>query len=60
MSRRAMYAAAVAAAAVATLVTSAPARASETDSRIESTLKASYVFLKDDSVKADAKNGVVT
>jgi hypothetical protein len=55
-----MYAAAVAAAAVATLVTSAPARASETDSRIESTLKASYVYLKDDSVKADAKNGVVT
>ncbi len=45
------------------LITSAPVRASETDDRIEASAKKSYVFktyLKDDSVKVSAKNGVVT
>ena len=48
----------------ALLVTSAPLRASEdTDDRIESAAEKSYVFktyLKDDSIKTESKNGVVT
>ncbi len=45
------------------LAASAPVRADETDSRIESAAKESYVFktyLADDSVKATSKDGVVT
>lgn len=45
------------------LVTSSPMRASDTDDRIESSAKKSYVFktyLKDDSIKTESKNGVVT
>jgi osmotically-inducible protein OsmY len=45
------------------LVTSACVRASETDDRIESSAKQSYVFktyLKDDSIKTTSKNGAVT
>jgi osmotically-inducible protein OsmY len=45
------------------LVTSASARASDTDSRIESSAAKSYVFktvLKDDSIKTESKDGVVT
>ena len=45
------------------LVGTTPLFASETDSRIESSAKKSYVFktyLKDDAIKADSKNGVVT
>jgi osmotically-inducible protein OsmY len=45
------------------LITSAPLRAASTDSRIESSAAKSYVFktyLKDDSIKVDSKNGVVT
>ena len=45
------------------IVSSAQLRASETDDRIESSFKASYVYktyLKDDAVKAEAKDGVVT
>jgi osmotically-inducible protein OsmY len=45
------------------LVTSASMRASDMDSRIESSAANSYVFktyLKDDSVKIDSKDGVVT
>jgi osmotically-inducible protein OsmY len=47
----------------ALLVTSASLRASETDDRIESSAKKSYVFktyLKDDSIKTQSKDGVVT
>src|SRR5271170_6415295 len=47
----------------ALLVTSAPLRASSTDSRIESSAAKSYVFktyLKDDSIKTESKNGMVT
>ena len=51
--------------AVATvmLVATTPLRASETDDRIESSFKDSYVskvYLKDDAVKVESKNGVVT
>ena len=45
------------------LFTSAPLRAADTDSRIESTAAKSYVFktyLKDDAIKVDSKHGVVT
>jgi osmotically-inducible protein OsmY len=51
------------AATSALLVTSAPLRASDTDSRIESSAAKSYVFktyLKDDSIKTASKDGVVT
>jgi len=51
------------AATSALLVTSASLRASDTDSRIESSAAKSYVFktyLKDDSIKTDSKDGVVT
>ena len=47
----------------ALLVTSTSLRASETDDRIESSVKKSYVFrtqLKDDSIKTESKNGAVT
>jgi hyperosmotically inducible periplasmic protein len=47
----------------ALLVTSAPLRASDTDDRIESSAKKSYVFktqLKNDSIKTESKNGAVT
>jgi osmotically-inducible protein OsmY len=45
------------------LITSSPLRAADTDSRIESSAAKSYTFktyLKDDSIKTVAKNGVVT
>ena len=45
------------------LLTSAPLRASDTDDRIESSAKNSYVFkthLKNDSIKTESKDGVVT
>lgn len=48
--------------AVALLALQPAARASETDARIESSFKQSYVvktYLKDDAVKAEAKDGVV-
>jgi osmotically-inducible protein OsmY len=47
----------------ALLVTSAPLRASESDSRIESSAAKSYVFktyLKNDSIKTVSKDGAVT
>src|ERR1022692_3374453 len=47
----------------AILVTGSTLRASNTDSRIESSAKKSYVFktyLKDDSIKTYSKDGVVT
>ena len=63
MRQKALYPFAFAAAAAALFVTSAPVRASETDDRIESSFKKTYVYttyLKDDAVKAQAKDGVVT
>jgi hyperosmotically inducible protein len=45
------------------LITSSPARAADTDSRIESSAAKTYVFktyLKDDSIKTESKDGVVT
>jgi osmotically-inducible protein OsmY len=45
------------------LITGSPARAADTDSRIEASAANSYVFknyLKDDSIKTDSKDGVVT
>jgi osmotically-inducible protein OsmY len=47
----------------AVLLSSAPARASETDDRIESSAKQSYVYktyLMDDAVTTQSKDGVVT
>ena len=47
----------------AMLITSSPLRAASTDSRIESSAAKSYVFktyLKDDSIKTDSKDGIVT
>jgi osmotically-inducible protein OsmY len=44
-------------------ITSTPLQASDTDSRIESSAAKSYVFktyLKDDSIKTESKDGVVT
>ena len=45
------------------LMTSSPLRAADTDDRIESAAAKSYVFktyLKDDSIKTESKDGVVT
>jgi len=45
------------------LLTCAPLQAADTDSRIESSASKSYVFktyLKDDSIKAESKDGAVT
>ena len=50
-------------AASALLLTGAPLRASQTDDRIESSAKKSYVFkhyLSDDAIKTESKNGAVT
>ena len=63
MNRKALYPLTFAAVMAAMFVTSAPLRASETDDKIESSFKQTYVYrtyLKDDAVKTDAKNGVVT
>ena len=49
--------------AVALVVVSVPALASQTDDRIESSAKQSYVFktyLKGDAIKIESKDGVVT
>ncbi len=57
------YALALLAATGALFASSPSLRASETDDRIESSAKKSYVFkthLKDDSIKAESKNGAVT
>jgi hyperosmotically inducible periplasmic protein len=50
-------------AATSALLFTTSVRAADTDDRIESSAKKSYVFktyLKDDSIKTDSKNGVVT
>ena len=51
------------AATSALFLTTAPLRAADTDDRIESSAKKSYVFktyLKDDSIKVESKDGAVT
>jgi osmotically-inducible protein OsmY len=58
-----MYPLAFAAVVAALFATTAPVRASETDERIESSFKKTYVYttyLKEDAVKAEAKDGAVT
>jgi len=50
-------------AAGAVLVTGTPLCASETDDRIESSFVKSYaykIYLKDDAIKTESRNGVVT
>src|SRR5580704_8871577 len=45
------------------LISSPPARAADTDSRIESSAAKTYVFktyLKDDSIKTQSRDGIVT
>jgi osmotically-inducible protein OsmY len=57
-----MYSLVLKAAAVAVLVTCASVRASETDDRIESSFKKSYVYqtyLKDEHIKINSKDGAV-
>jgi len=63
MKMKSTYSLTLLAAASALLVASAPLRAADTDSRIESSAAKSYTFktyLKDDSIKIDSKEGVVT
>jgi len=63
MKMKVMYPLALAVATGALLITRVPLRASETDDRIESSAKKSYVFktyLKDDAIKTESKNGAVT
>jgi hyperosmotically inducible protein len=60
---KAIYSAALMAAAFALLVISVPVYASKTDDRIESSARDSYIFktyLKDDDIKIQSKNGAVT
>lgn len=63
MKNKATCSLALLAATSALLVNSAPLRASETDDRIESSAKKSYVFktyLEGDAIKTESKNGAVT
>ncbi len=63
MKMKSTYPLALSMIAGALLVASAPLHASDTDSRIESSAAKSYVFktyLKDDSIKTESKNGIVT
>src|ERR1051326_8455025 len=58
-----MYPLAIAVAAMAVLANSTPLRASETDDRIESSFKKSFVYktyLKDEHIKISSKDGAVT
>ncbi len=60
---KALYSAALMAAAFALLVISVPVYASKTDDRIESSARKSYIFktyLKDDDIKIQSKDGAVT
>lgn len=62
MKQRAMYPVALAFSVALVIVCSTSLRASETDDRIESSFKSSYVYkayLKDDAVNVKAKDGVV-
>lgn len=63
MKQKAMYSLAFATASVAMFVTSMPLCASDADSKIEASFEKTYVYktyLKDDSIKTEAKDGVVT
>ena len=63
MNQKVMYPFAFAAITAAMIVTSMPLLASESDDRIESSFKKTYVYqtyLKDDAVRTEAKDGVVT
>jgi len=63
MKKKTMFPLTLAAVVSTMLITSAPLRAADTDSRIESSAAKSYTFktyLKDDSIKIDSKEGVVT
>jgi hyperosmotically inducible periplasmic protein len=63
MNQKAIYLLAFAAVAAAMFVTSTPLCAAGTDDKIESSFKKTYVYktyLKDDSIKTEAKEGVVT
>jgi osmotically-inducible protein OsmY len=63
MKMKTTYTLALLAAVSTMLMTSAPLRAADTDSRIESSAAKSYTFktyLKDDSIKIASKDGVVT
>ena len=60
---KAIYYAALMAAAFALLVISVPVYASKTNDRIESSARKSYIFktyLKDDDIKIQSKEGAVT
>lgn len=60
---RVMYSLSMVLVAAAMVATSASVRASDADDRVESSFKQSYVyktFLKDEGLKVDAKDGVVT
>jgi len=62
-AKKTMYSMALMTAAFALLVFTLPARASETDDRIESSARQSYVFktfLKDDAITITSKDGAVT
>ena len=63
MKQKSIYHLAFMAAAASMFVTTSPLRASDVDDKIESSFKNTYVYktyLKDDAVKAEAKNGAVT
>lgn len=63
MKRKLQYLLAGVTAAAVLFVVGTPLRASETDERIEAAFKISFVarvYLRDDEVKAESKNGVVT
>ena len=63
MRQKAIYLLAFTAVAAAMFVTSTPLCASEVDNKIESSFKKTYVYrtyLKDDAVKTESKDGVVT
>lgn len=63
MKIKSTYPLALLVASGAMFIASTPLRASETDDRIESSASKSYVFktyLKDDSIKTESRNGMVT
>jgi hyperosmotically inducible periplasmic protein len=63
MKMKAMYSVALMVAAVVLLVTGVPVHASTMDDRIQASAEKSYVFktyLKDDDIKIESKDGVVT
>jgi hyperosmotically inducible periplasmic protein len=63
MKRNAKSIVAVAAALTALFIVGAPVRASETDQKVESSFKETFVYktyLADDAIKTSAKDGVVT